>query len=98
MSYNVDTRGLDRVRWVLFFEILPRVAWDRPARVEDVYALVVKESKRLEIELSLRELHDILRELEARNIVKLIRDKDGLKVYLTEDAKYFLIIYRPHGV
>ncbi len=93
MSYHVDVTNMDRVRWILFFDVLPRFAWSRPASVNELYAGILRY-----VTVSFREFLNILREFEHRNIVKIIKKENDVLVYLTEDAKYFLIVYRPHGV
>ena len=82
---------------MLFFEVLPVLAWSSPASLNEIYAYIIAREKELNLRLTLRELRAILREFECRNIVKIV-DKSELKVMLTEDAKYFLIVYKPHGV
>ncbi len=85
------------MRWVLLFEVLPILAWDKPVTIYDVYACVLAREKQLQLKISLRELREIIEDFERRNIVKFV-DKSRIMFMLTEDAKYFLIIYRPHGV
>ncbi len=93
MSYWVDTRNMDRIRWILFFDVLPRVAWGTPAPLSRVYQELIRY-----VYVSYREFESIISEFEHRNIVKILRRGDSTQVVLTEDAKYFLIVYKPHGV
>lgn len=84
---------MDRVRWILFFDVLPRVAWTTPASIEKVYEELIKY-----VYVSYREFIEIVNEFEKRNIIKILKMGDTRQIVLTEDAKYFLIVYRPHGV
>lgn len=98
MSYWINVRGFDRIRWVLFFEILGRVAWDNPITLDELYKIIQNESKRLDINISFNELVKIIQDFKNRNIVYVFNDKGKIYIYLTGDAKYFLFIYKPHGV
>ncbi len=89
----MDLRYLDRKRWVILFDILARKVLDKPATIEEVYEEILRQKDRLMLELSLQELKDILNEFEKRGIVKLLRKDQHMEVVLTEDARYFVLVY-----
>ncbi len=90
----MDLRYLDRKRWVLLFDILAQKALQNPVSIEELYQEVLRQSQRLSLEISLQELKDIIKEFEERGIVKTFRDNKGnTVVVLTEEARYFVLIY-----
>ena len=89
----MDLHYLDRKRWVILFDILARKVLDRPATIEEIYEEILRQKDRLMLDVSLQELKDILNEFERRGIVKLLKEGQHMKVILTEDARYFVLIY-----
>ncbi|GEM_PF-6860470 len=89
----MDLHYLDRKRWVILFDILAKKILDRPATVEEIYEEVLRQKDRLMLDVSLQELREILNEFERRGIIKFVKDNNNTKAILTEEAKYFVLIY-----
>ena len=89
----MDLSNFDRKRWILYFDILGKCALSEPASLSKIYDLIVRESLRLNLNMSLSELKELLREFEQRGIVKLFNHNGELHVILTDKARYWLLTY-----
>ncbi len=89
----MDLSNFDRKRWILYFDILGKVALDKPAQVVKVYEYLVRESKRLDVDMSFDEFMSILREFKERGIVDLVDHGEGVEVVLTGVARDWLLTY-----
>jgi len=89
----MDLSNFDRKRWILYFDVLGKIALDRPVPVGKVYEYIVREGRRLNLNMSFSELESLLREFRDRGIVQLVNQGGELHVVLTDVARYWLLTY-----
>ena len=89
----MDISNFDRKRWILYFDILGKIALDKPIPIVKVYEYIVRESDKLNIKMSFEELKSILIEFRDRGIVQLFNQDGQTHVMLTDTARYWLLTY-----
>ncbi len=89
----MDISNFDRKRWILYFDVLGKIALDKPISVVKVYEYILRESSRLNVEMSFEELKNMLLEFRDRGIVQILNENGQLHVMLTDDARYWLLTY-----
>ena len=82
----------DRKRWILLFDFLAKYA-QRPISLTELYAIIVREGPRLNLNLSFDEFRSIMKEFEMRGIVRVLTIEGEVHVVLSDMAKYFVHMY-----
>ncbi len=76
-------------------EIIGPLAMNEPIPIDEVYSRLISNKDKYNIDISYGEFLEILNDLEKRGAIKIVKKDSNTYIVLTEDAKYFLIVYSP---